>query len=509
MPSETNADPYKQKFRADADPSLDQQVDSLLSGVSLDDLYAQKKPPIAAPAAEADAAGHAAPSVAAVAASRGNRLGTIVSIDANDVLVDFGGKSQGVASLLQFEEEPKVGQVIEFHVDRFDPRQGLLILTRKGATSQNVNWENLQEGQIVEGTVTGVNKGGLELEVRKMRAFMPAGQVDINFHQDISVFIGQRMAAEVMQFDRDSHKLVLSRRAILEREKEEARQKLLTELEEGQTRNGTVRSVMDYGAFVDLGGVDGLVHISEMSYRRGAKPSEFVKVGDLVEVKVIKFDKETGKVSLSLKQAMPDPWTGIETRYAVGSQVTARIARIEQFGAFVELEAGVEGLLPASEISWQRFARVGDIVKVGDTVRLTVLSVDPAQRRMSLSLKQAGPDPWAAVGDRYVTGMVIPGKITRLVDFGAFVELEPGLEGLVHISELAASRVKTPGDVVQPGQEVQVRILEIDKENRRISLSIRKAIEPAPSPAPPAAPAGKAAPPKKKKQLKGGLDWNW
>jgi small subunit ribosomal protein S1 len=508
MRSDPNADPYKQKFRADADATLDQQVDAALAGVSLDALYAQKKPAPSALAStgEEDAGGRSA---AAVAASRGNRLGTIVSIDANDVLVDFGGKSQGVASLLQFEEEPRVGQLLEFHVDRFDPRQALLILTRHGATSQNVNWESLQVGQIVEGTVTGVNKGGLELDVRKMRAFMPAGQVDVNFHQDISTFIGQRMAAEVMQFDRDSHKLVLSRRAILEREKEEARLKLLTELEEGQTRNGTVRSVMEYGAFVDLGGVDGLVHISEMSYRRGAKPSEFVKVGDLVEVKIIKFDKETGKVSLSLKQAMPDPWTGIETRYAVGSQVTARIARIEQFGAFVELEAGVEGLLPASEISWQRFAKVSDVVKVGDTVRLTILSVDPAQRRMSLSLKQAGPDPWSAVNDRYATGMVVPGRIARLVDFGAFVELEPGLEGLVHISELAASRVKTPGDVVQPGQDVQIRILEIDKEHRRISLSIRKAVEPTPAPEAPAAPAGKTAPPKKKKQLKGGLDWNW
>ncbi|HEX4123773.1 MAG TPA: S1 RNA-binding domain-containing protein [Tepidisphaeraceae bacterium] len=508
MQTDPNSDPYRQKFRADADPSLDAQVDAALAGVSLDELYAQKKPaPVAAPAAGEGESPGRPPSTAAVAASRGNRLGTIVSIDANDVLVDFGGKSQGIASLLQFEEEPKVGQVVEFHVDRFDPRQALLILTRKGATSQNVNWENLQEGQIVEGTVTGVNKGGLELEVRKMRAFMPAGQVDINFHQDISTFIGQRITAEVTQFDRDSHKLVLSRRAILEREKEEARQKLLTELEEGQTRNGTVRSVMDYGAFVDLGGVDGLVHISEMSYRRGAKPSEFVKVGDLVEVKVIKFDKDTGKVSLSLKQAMPDPWTGIESRYTVGSQVNARVARIEQFGAFVELEAGVEGLLPASEISWQRFARIGDILKVGDTVRLAVLSVDPAQRRMSLSLKQAGPDPWAAVTDRYATGMVVAGKITRLVDFGAFVELEPGLEGLVHISELAPHRIKTPSEVVQPDQDVQVRILEIDKDHRRISLSIRKAIDPAP--AAPAAPAGKLAAPKKKKQLKGGLDWNW
>jgi small subunit ribosomal protein S1 len=267
---------------------------------------------------------------------------------------------------------------------------------------------------------------------------------------------------------------------------------------------------MDFGAFVDLGGADGLLHVSEMSHRRGVKPSDFVKPGDLVDVKVIKFDKETGKMSLSLKQAMPDPWVGAETRYAVGSTVTGRVTRVEGFGAFIEVEEGIEGLLPVSEMSWQRIRHPSDVVKAGDTIKLVVINLDPVQKKMTFSLKQAGPDPWATVKERYATDMVVTGKVTRVVDFGAFVELEPGLEGLAHISELAPHRVKAASDVVTPGQEVKVRVLEVDKESRRVSLSIRRAAEPE-KPAAAAPEAAPATPAKKKKrpELRGGLDWNW
>jgi small subunit ribosomal protein S1 len=302
--------------------------------------------------------------------------------------------------------------------------------------------------------------------------------------------------------------LILSRRAVLEREKEEARQKLMTELAEGQTRRGVVRSITDFGAFVDLGGVDGLLHVSEMSHRRGRHPSEFVKIGDLVDTKIIKLDKETGKLSLSLKQAMPDPWANVETRYPVGTTLTGRVTRVESFGAFVEVEEGLEGLLPVSEISWQRIRHPSDVLKDGDTIKLVVISLDPTAKRMSFSLKQAGPDPWSQVKDKYAVDMVVPGKVTRVVDFGAFVELEPGLEGLVHVSELAASRVRAASDVVKPGQDVQVRILEIDKDARRISLSIRRAAEPA-ALAPAAAAPATTGKKKKRPELRGGLDWNW
>lgn len=497
MAESTQQDQYKEKFRPDADPALDKEIEAALSGVSVEQLYGFDQPK---PAADASQQPAAAP------ASGGARKGKVVNIRRDDVFVDLGGKSQGVAPLAHFDTV-KIGDEFEFTVDRYDEHEGLLILSRKGVVSTNVSWETLEVGQVVEGTVTGMNKGGLEVDVKGMRAFMPSGQVDLYFMKDISTLLGQRITAEVMQFDRNAKNLVVSRRALLERQKEEARQKLLAELAEGQTRRGVVRSVMDYGAFVDLGGIDGLLHVSEMSHRRGRHPSEFVKVADLVDVKIIKLDKETGKLSLSLKQAMPDPWANVETRYPVGTTVTGRVTRIEPFGAFIEVEEGLEGLLPVSEMSWQRIRHPSDVVKVGDTIKLVVISLDAGHQRMSFSLKQAGPDPWAQVKEKYAVDTVVPGKVTRVVDFGAFVELEPGLEGLVHISELAPHRVKSAGDVVKPGQEVQVRVLEIDKEARRISLSIRRAAEPTPAPAP--AVAATPAKKKKKPELRGGLDWNW
>jgi small subunit ribosomal protein S1 len=508
MPTEPQSDDYKQKFRPDQS-ALDREVDDALAAVSMEDLYGFDKPQ---PSAESPAAGGPAPGHVP---QKGFRRGKIVNVGKDDAFVDFGGKSQGIVSLMQFldGEPPKVGDEFDFHVERYDEREGLLILTRKGATATNVNWETLEIGQVVEGAVTGMNKGGLEVDVKGMRAFMPSGQVDLYFQKDISVFIGQRIKAEVTQFDAHAKNLIVSRRNVLEREKEEAKTKLLAELEENQMRRGTVRSVTDFGAFVDLGGVDGLLHVSEMSFRRGRHPSEFVKVGDVVDVKVIKIDKGTGKLSLSLKSAMADPWAGAETKYAVGSQITGRVSRVPQegFGAFVEVEEGVEGLLPVSEMSWQRIRHPTDVVKEGDTIRLVVIALDPAQRKITFSLKQAGPDPWKDVKDRYATSMVVSGKVTRVVDFGAFVEVEAGLEGLVHISELAPNRVRATGDVVQPGQEVQVRILEIDPEARRMSLSIKKASEATPTAAATTATTAEPAKKSNKKRppLKGGLDWNW
>lgn len=518
MPNDPRSDEFKQKFRPDQS-ALDQEVDAAMAGLSIEDLYAFDKPQ---PGAEAAAGSEGArgpgggPGPGHVP-QKGFRRGRVISVTKDDAFVDFGGKSQGIVSLMQFldaPEPPKVGDEFDFHVDRYDEREGLLILSRKGATATNVSWENLEIGQVVEGTVTGMNKGGLELDVKNMRAFMPAGQVDLYFQKDISTFIGQWVKAEVTQFDVHAKNLIVSRRNVLEREKEEARVKLLEELAEDQMRRGTVRSVTDFGAFVDLGGVDGLLHVSEMSFRRGRHPSEFVKVGDVVDVKIIKLDKATGKMSLSLKQAMADPWTGVETKYPVGTALTGRITRVPQegFGAFVEVEEGLEGLLPVSEMSWQRIRHPNDVVKDGDTLRLVVIALDPSQRKLTFSLKQAGPDPWKDVKDRYAQDMVVSGTVTRVVDFGAFVELEPGLEGLVHISELDAKRVRASGDVVKPGQEVKVRVLEVDPEARRMSLSIRRAVEPvATSATAAAAPATPEAPKKAKKRppLKGGLDWGW
>jgi small subunit ribosomal protein S1 len=492
-------DEFKQKFRPE-DAKLDQEVDAALEGVSIESLYGFDKPQVQQPPAEPGAG------------RKGPKKGRVISVDAakDEVFVDFGGKSQGVAPFSQFETEPHVGDEIEFNVERYDAREGLLILARKGAAATNVTWENLEIGQVVEGTVTGMNKGGLELQVKNMRAFMPAGQVDIYFNKDLSVYIGQRVKAEVTQFDPHAKNLIVSRRNVLEREKEEAKQKMLSEISEGQVRRGTIRTIMDYGAFVDLGGMDGLLHVSEMTWRRGTKPSDVVKEGDVVDVKIIKFDRETGKLSLSLKQTMADPWANAAERYSVGSQVTGRVSKVESFGAFIEVEEGIEGLLPVSEMSYTRIKHPSDVVKEGDTLRLVVLSQDAVAKKMSFSLKQAGPDPWKTVGDRYATDMVVTGTVTRVVDFGAFVELETGLEGLVHISELADHRVKSASDVVKPDQQVRVRVLEVDPKTRRISLSIKRAEEVAPSqPTAATTPATTSGKPKKKKELKGGLDWNW
>jgi len=481
-------DDLKEKFRP-ATTSIDQEIEAALQGVSLDALYEQQ-------------------SAAAPAEGGGKfKRGRILSVTPDDAIVDLGGKSQGLVPMTQFETEPKVGEEYDFTIDRFDQREGMLILSRKGAAATNVSWENLEVGQIVEGTVTGVNKGGLEVDVKGMRAFMPAGQVDIYFNPDLSQLIGHKLKAEVTQFSREGRNIILSRRNILEREKEEAKQKMMEELAEGQIRRGTVRNVMDYGAFVDLGGVDGLLHVSEMTWRRGIRPSDVVKVGDVLDVKITKFDRESGKLSLSLNQARGiDPWLDASTKYAVGTQITGRVTKVEPFGAFIEVEEGVEGLLPVSEISWQRVKHPSDIVKEGDTVRLVVLSVDPAARRMSFSLKQAGPDPWKTVNDRYATDMVVDGTVTRTADFGAFVELEPGLEGLVHISELSDKSVRQVTDAVKPGQSVQVRVVSIDADNRRIALSIKRAIGAAAPTATTPQPMSKSQAKKKRPPLRGGLD---
>jgi small subunit ribosomal protein S1 len=392
---------------------------------------------------------------------------------------------------------------MEFHIDRYDGREGILLLSRKGAVTSDVNWDHLEVGQVLEATVTGVNKGGLELEVKSLRAFMPSGQVDIYHVPDLAQFVGQKMTAEIIEVQRETRNLLLSRRNILERERQAAREKLWLEIAEGQIRRGTVRSVMDFGAFVDLGGIDGLVHVSELSFRRVRNANELVKIGDVLDVVVLKIDREAQKLSLSLKQARGnDPWLDAAAKYAVMTPVTGRVTKVENFGAFIEVEEGIEGLLPVSEISYQRINHPTDRVKENDTLRLVVLSVDATTRRMSFSLKQAGPDPWKAVNDRYQTDSVVPGTITRLADFGAFVELEPGLEGLIHMSELSDGRFRAAKDVVKIGQQVHVRILQIDAEGRRISLSLKNATPPVA--ATPAAPTGK---PKKRPVLRGGLDY--
>jgi small subunit ribosomal protein S1 len=266
---------------------------------------------------------------------------------------------------------------------------------------------------------------------------------------------------------------VLSRRAVVEAERRDAKERLSKELAEGQILKGTVKSVKDFGAFVDLGGVDGLLHVSQLTHRRMARAQDFVQEGQEVEVRIDSFDRESGKISLSLSHTPPNPWESAEAKYAPGTEVTGRVTRVENFGAFVEVEEGIEALLPTSEMSWSRIRHPSEMLQVGEATRAQVINVDPKARKLTLSLKQIGGDPWAEAAGKYSAGTMHPAKITRVAEFGAFAELEPGIEGLIHISELANTRVRRTEDVVQLGQEVQARVLQVEPQKRRIRLSIK------------------------------------
>jgi small subunit ribosomal protein S1 len=456
--SELN-DPQKEKYLPPTDPSVTAQLEDALQGVDVDALV--------------DSASTATPSMTKL---RGLQSGMVmrININSDEVFIDLGGKAQGVMPFSQFEAEPRIRDVVEVMIERFDPREGLYILAKKGSAQSNTDWDALAVGAVVEGIVNGMNKGGLEVKVGQIRGFLPAGQIDLEFHKDISIFLSQKVICEITQLEKETKKLVLSRRRILEKERNELKGKLLEELAEGQTRTGTVRSVADFGAFVDLGGMDGLIHISEMSFNRHLKPKDIVKVGDKVEVKVLKFDKENGKVSLSLKAAMADPWADIGNKYPVGTKVTARVVKLESFGAFIEVEEGVQGLLPLSEMSWQRIRHPKDACDINQTIPLVVIAIDPAARKMTFSLKQASGDPWAEAAAKFPKHSVHEGTVLRLAEFGAFIELEKNVEGLAHVSELADRRVGKPADVVKVGDKVKVRVLDVDTAQRRISLTLKQ-----------------------------------
>jgi small subunit ribosomal protein S1 len=371
-----------------------------------------------------------------------------------------------------------VGSIMDFVVERIDDNEGVVHLSREGAVTK-ASWETLQKGSVVEARVVSTNKGGLELEVvGGIRAFMPASQVDLHHTTDLQQFVGQKIQGVAQEVDRKSKKVVISRRQFLERQREALKVELWKTLEVGQTHQGKVVSLVDYGAFVDIGGVDGLIHVSDLSYKHVTKPGEVVKVGQEVSVKILKLDEDKNRISLGLKQVAPDPWEGIEGRLHIGEQVTGRVVRTADFGVFMQIEEGIEALLPASEISWKRNVRPGDMFKEGDVHRLAVLSIDPAKRRISLSLKQAQGDPWVGAEHKYAKNSVVKAKVISIADFGAFLEVEPGLEGLVHISELSDKRVNAVGDVLQVGQEAEFRVLEIDETNRRVRLSLKAVANP-------------------------------
>jgi ribosomal protein S1 len=396
---------------------IDREVNQALGGMSIEDLMAQS-----VSAMPADAGG--GPKLDPNRPVRGGRPGAkrheervnpdnvkrgkIVAIQGLNVLVDIGGKSQGVCPLDQFDQvvegeggEKKgveIGQEYDFIYKGYDAREGLVNLARKGAI-QHGAWETLSVGDTVEALVTGVNKGGLELKVGSSRAFMPAGQVDTRFHSDLSVFLNQKMPVRVMKVDREDHNIVLSRRAIMEEAEAKMAEQTWGELAVGQVREGTVRSVQPYGAFIDLGGVDGLLHVSAMSHQRVADPKKVVKEGDKVQVMIIGVDKDKKRVSLSLKQLAKDPWDTVEQDFAVGTTAEGTVKKVVEFGAFVELAPGVEGLVHVSQLAMKRINRPGEVVKDGDKVHAKILGIDREKRRISLSMAEAERDSKIASGE--------------------------------------------------------------------------------------------------------------
>ncbi|HUU84337.1 MAG TPA: S1 RNA-binding domain-containing protein, partial [Phycisphaerae bacterium] len=368
-------------------------------------------------------------------------------------------------------------------------------------------WESMEVGELVEGRITGMNKGGLEINLNGIRGFMPASQVDVAHIRDISVFIGQKVPCQIIELNRRAGSVLVSRRKYLEKEQQKQRAELLDGLAEGQIRKGVVGNLTDFGAFVDLGGVDGLIHISDLSYGQVEKVSDVVQPGQEVEVKILKVNREREKVSLGLKHVAPDPWGTVTEKYTLDANVTVRVLRLEKFGAFVELEEGVEGLIPLSEMSWSRIVKASQVLQVGQLVEAVIIRLEPDRRRIALSIKQVEPDPWDGVSERFPKESVHTGTVTKCMDFGAFIQLAPGVEGLAHISELSDKRIGKCEEVVQPRQEVEVRVLSVDADQRRISLSLKPA-DAAPSQkaaAPPPPKKEQARKKKRKRPLRGGL----
>jgi small subunit ribosomal protein S1 len=400
----------------------------------------------------------------------------VVSVTGEGAFVDIAGKSQGwlpADELVEDDKELAVGDIVEVAAVDYDRRDGLIILSRKSA-DQQLLIRNLEPGVLVEARVTGSNTGGLELDVKGLRAFMPASQIDIGRVEDFDKLINERFICEVVDVERGDENIVLSRRNVLERERLEQAGKLWEELEPGQLRHGIVRRLMEFGAFVDLGGIDGLLHVREMSWARVKDPSDIVKEGQGIDVVVIGVDREKDRISLSLRQAGGDPWTTVEHKYQVGTRLQGQISSLQDFGAFTELEPGIEGLIPISQMTWAgRIRHPSDVVQVGMIVDVEVINLDIEKRRIGLSMKSLAENPWDGAEQKYQVDQIVTGTVARVTDFGAFVTLEAGIDGLVHISELADRRIERASSVVKEGQQLQVKILSIDAGERRISLTAK------------------------------------
>jgi small subunit ribosomal protein S1 len=409
--------------------------------------------------------------------------GTVVAIDDSDVVVDIGFKSEGIIPRSEFvDREGKVtvkpGDEVDVLVERFDENIGEIRLSRERAAKIRV-WEVLEtayrEGAPVRGKVVERVKGGLAVDIG-VRAFLPGSLVDLRPTRRLEDYVGEEVEARIINFDRRRANVVLSRKVMLEAQLSTQKVETLTHLEEGMIVTGTVKNITDYGVFIDLGGIDGLLHVTDISWGRVGHPSEYFKVGDEVKVVVLRVDRDKERVSLGYRQRFEDPWTHVEARYPVGKKIAGKVSNVVDYGAFVELEEGVEGLIHVSEMSWtKKVKNPKSLLHQAQEVEVVVTEVDVEKRRLSLSLRQAEPNPWEEFATRFRVGSKVKGIVRNLTEFGAFVELEPGVDGLVHVSDMAwTRRLSHPSEVVQKGQEIEAMVIAMDIPNQRISLSIKE-----------------------------------
>jgi small subunit ribosomal protein S1 len=407
--------------------------------------------------------------------------GRVIGVTMEDVIVDVGFKSEGIIPISEFYGSVKVavGDEVEVFLEQIEDSHGALQLSKQKADFMRV-WDKIRDihdaGDTVEGRIARRIKGGVVVDIMGVDAFLPGSQISLRQVPDFDALIGEMMAVKIIKLNKARRNIVVSRRVVLESERERMRATLLNEIEVGQIRQGVVKNVTDFGVFIDLGGVDGLLHITDMSWGRIRHPSEMVNLGETIDVKILDYDESSSRISLGLKQMTPYPWENIEQKYPIGKKVTGTVVSITDYGSFVELEKGIEGLIHISEMSWtQHIKHPSKIMSVSDQVDAIVLSVDKDNEKISLGIKQMEPDPWTTIEDKYPIGKVVNGRVRNLTAFGAFVELEEGIDGLVHISDMSwTRRIQHPSEVMKKGDKVDVKVLKIDNENRRISLGFKQ-----------------------------------
>jgi small subunit ribosomal protein S1 len=406
--------------------------------------------------------------------------GTIIEVRPKEVLVDIGYKSEGVISANEFEDikTVKVGDQIDVLIEKLEDKEGMVVLSKEKAEFKQ-NWERIlticNEGGTIAGKVKAIVKGGLLVNIG-VEAFLPASQIDILTPKNLAQYLGNTYDFKVVKINQERQNIVLSRRELIEQERAERRQKLLTEMTPGDIRKGTVKNITDFGAFIDLNGIDGLLHITDMSWGRVGHPSEILKVGQDIDVVVLDINREKERVSLGLKQKLANPWDTIEQKYPVGAKVKGRVVNLVPYGAFVELEPGVEGLVHVTELSWtKRIAKPSDVLKQDQEIEAVVLGINREEQKISLGLRQLEANPWDKAEEKYPAGTHVKGKIRNLTSYGAFIELEEGLDGMIHVSDMSWTRkINHPSEVLKKGDEIEALVLEVDKANQRIAVGMRQ-----------------------------------